>query len=122
MYRLGRRLSSSRAALAVLLLAVWSVALATPCLPTALSDAPAALLADHEPPIDPCDQHGRDYKVNASKTADEARTLKLAAVAALPVCETVLEALVTGAAFAPLHGPAATAAEPIYLATARLRI
>ena len=119
MYRLGRRLLRSRAALAVLLLAVWSVALAAPCLPEAANGAPAAF--DHGQPLDPCDQHGRDYKVNSSKSADDGRIFKLAALANLPAPLVPLGAAFGGIQL-PLQSLSFTQGEPVYLATARLRI
>lgn len=121
MYGLGRKLLRSRAALAVLLLAVWSVALATPCLPDAFVPGSDMVQHDHGNSSDPCDQHGRDYKINASKAADDSRQLKLAALIGLFTPPLLVAAPLANVRPHPEESvPEARA--PVYLATARLRI
>ncbi|WP_147305113.1 hypothetical protein [Alkalilimnicola ehrlichii] len=118
---MGRKLLRSRAALAVLLLAVWSVAFATPCLPETFAAASESAQLDQNIPTDACDQHGRDYKVGASKAADDNRQFKLAALAGLPEPPLLATATLAGLEVCP-DELVSEAGPPVYLVTARLRI
>jgi hypothetical protein len=122
MYRLGRRLLRSRSAMLLLLLTLWSVAFATPCLPESMaagSDVAAAAHAHTE--LDGCGQHSRDYQTSTLKQLDDGRTLKLLALPSTAIAPLRHPTVLSGALGAADRQPILTLG-PLYLATARLRI